>query len=65
MKVTTVTTSRIELSAEEKNTVNGMMNFINDIDTDVWDSLSKQWQDNLSNVYDICYALSHHGDADG
>lgn len=60
MKVATVTTSRIELSAEEKNTVNSMMNFINDIDNDVWNSLSKQWQDNLSNVYDICYALTHH-----
>ena len=64
MQVTTVTTSRIELTIEEKNIVNSMMNFINGIDKNVWDSLSKQWQDQLSDVYDTCYALTHHGDAD-
>lgn len=64
MKVKTVTTSRIELTTEEKNTVNGMMNFINHIDTEIWNSLSEQWRGRLSDVYDTCYALTHHGDAD-
>ena len=64
MKVTTVTTSRIELTVEEKNIMNNMMNFINDIDMGVWNSLSKNWQDRLSNMYDTCYDLTHHGDAE-
>ena len=64
MEVTTITTCRIELTVEEKNIVNDMMNFINGIDTDVWNSLSEQWRDRLSDVYDTCYTLAHHGDAD-
>lgn len=63
MEVKTVTTSRIELSVEEKNILNDMMNFINGIDKDVWGLLSGHWRDRLNYVYDTCYALTHHGDA--
>lgn len=59
MKVTTITTSRIELTVEETNILNNMMNFIDGIDTDAWKSLSEQWQNRLSDVYDTCFALTH------
>lgn len=62
MKVKTVTTSRVELSVEERNILNDMMNFINGIDKNAWNSLSKEWQDRLGYVYDTCYALAHHSD---
>ena len=62
MKVKTVTTSRIELSVEERNILNDMMNFINGIDGDTWNSLSGQWQERLNYVYDTCHALAHHSD---
>lgn len=62
MKVTTVTTSRIELSVEEKNILNDMINFINGIDKEVWDSLSSAWRDRLTYVCNTCYALAHHSD---